>query len=267
MKFSIIVPCFNAELTIAETLDSIFYHQNISQDLLEVIVVDGGSTDRTNEIIRLYSDQLKLHIIEPDDGQYDAINKGIDHATGDIISYLNADDMYLPGTLLHVANLFESHPQVPFIYGDTINLLSDGSWIAKPKTSFSFKIALHAYLIVNQPSSFWRSSVHSNIGQFDISLDCCADYDFILKVAKFYGDKHMFHTCRYLSIFRVHSHSKSMTLRSSFTQDTKKIRSKYFKPRHYRFRKLYKYFYLAMAWLRVLTERGIVLTRIGINSR
>jgi len=89
MKVSIITVCFNSEKTIEDTIQSV---QSQSYSEIEYIVVDGCSTDRTNEIVRQYSELVDVHVSEPDKGLYDAMNKGIKLATGDVIGILNSDD-------------------------------------------------------------------------------------------------------------------------------------------------------------------------------
>lgn len=265
-KISIIIPCFNSGDTIRYTLDSI-RSQSYPSELLEVIVVDAMSTDSTSQILSEFEDIITCIIREKDEGQYDAVNKGLLRASGDVVAYLNADDIYLPGALDFVGNKFSSESGISFLYGDTINILESGDWIAKPKISFSFNIALHAYLIIVQPASFWRRALHDKIGYFDISLDCCADYDFYLRAASYLGDAAMTHVYRYLAGFRVLSTSKTSTMRSTFTRDTKAIRAKYFTKRHYIFRRLYKYFYLLQAEFRFFKERGLLLFRYTLDAK
>lgn len=265
-NISIVIPCFNSGDTIRETLESIRV-QSYPSEHLEVIVVDAMSTDSTSQVLSDFTDIISCIIREEDKGQYDAVNKGILRATGDVVAYLNADDVYLPGALNFIGAKFASDPDISFIYGDTINILESGDWIAKPKISFSFNIALQAYLIINQPSSFWRRSLHNKIGYFDIDLDCCADYDFYLRVALHLGDQSMIHVYRYLAGFRVLSTSKTSTMRSVFSRDTRTIRAKYFKKRHYLFRRLYKYFYLFLAEYRFFKERGLLLLRYTLDAK
>ena len=117
--------------------------------------------------------------------------------------YLNADDMYLPGTADFVIKHFLNYPSTNLLYGDCINLLPNGSTIAKPKFSFDFKIALYAALMINQPASFWRRNIHEKVGYFDEEYDCCSDYDFYLKVGyKF--DKNYSSQKKVFCFFRVH---------------------------------------------------------------
>lgn len=114
LKISIITPCYNMEKFIEGTILSVL-NQNYPN--LEYIIIDGASTDRTLEIIEKYKDRISLIISEPDKGMYDAINKGLSRATGDIMAYINADDQYLPGTLSLVNRLFSKFKNVDWISG------------------------------------------------------------------------------------------------------------------------------------------------------
>ena len=181
------------------------------------------------------------------------------------MAYLNADDMYLPGTINFVINYFLENPSTNILYGDCINLLPNGRTIAKPKFSYDFKIALYAALMINQPASFWRRDIHEKIGYFDERFDCCADYDFYLKAGYELDNKTIVHIKRFFAFFRVHPDQKSISLRSTFTNDTRNIRSKYFKKRHVLFRYFYKNFYLFKAVLAMAKERKIIPIANGIG--
>ena len=122
-KISIITPSYNQGQFLEQTILSI-----LSQDYpnLEYIIMDGGSSDNSVEIIRKHEDNLTYWVSEPDKGQSDAINKGFQRATGDILTWLNSDDYYLPGTLHTVAEYFTQHPDVECIYGDLQVVASNG---------------------------------------------------------------------------------------------------------------------------------------------
>lgn len=113
-KISVITPRYNMANTIELTINSIV-NQNYPN--LEYILVDGLSTDGTINIINKYKDKIELFISESDKGQYDAIKKGMNHATGDILCWLNVDDIYFPWTLNIVANIFEKNPEINWISG------------------------------------------------------------------------------------------------------------------------------------------------------
>ena len=114
LSISIITPSLNQGKFIERTIQSVL-QQNVNIPV-EYIVVDGGSTDGTLDILQKYSEKIKW-ISEPDRGQSDALNKGISMASGEIIGYLNSDDIYLPGTLQKVEDQFAMHPETNWVYG------------------------------------------------------------------------------------------------------------------------------------------------------
>ncbi len=176
MRLSIITPVYNAEATIERTILSVL-NQPRSSDL-EYIVVDGGSRDRTLEIIQKYCDRIDVSISEPDGGVYDAMNKGLQRATGDIIGIINADDWYNHDAFLAVEQAFADHPTTSILYspiknyfdGEYLNTFAPGHLDRLP---FKFTI--------NHPSCFIRRSVYAQVGNFDLSYRIAADYDFILR--------------------------------------------------------------------------------------
>lgn len=117
LKLSIITPSYNQGRFLEETLLSVL---NQGYKSLEYIVIDGGSTDESVSVIRRYEDKLAYWTSEKDRGQVHAINKGLERATGDIVAFVNSDDVYLPGTFNAVINHFTDHPQSEWVCGDTI---------------------------------------------------------------------------------------------------------------------------------------------------
>src|SRR6185295_16519519 len=116
-KLSIITPSFNQAQFIEETILSVL-DQNYEN--LEYIVIDGGSTDNSVDIIKKYESRIAYWISEKDQGQAHALNKGLARATGDIVAYLNSDDLYLPEAFARVIEYFNQHPQCQWLCGDTV---------------------------------------------------------------------------------------------------------------------------------------------------
>ena len=176
MKISIITPVYNGANTIEKTIQNVI-NQKIESEL-EYIVVDGGSSDGTIEIINRYLDKIDVFISEKDRGTYDAMNKGITHATGDIIGIINADDWYNDGALKVVENTFLKETDTSIVYSPIHNYTHGeyvNTFIPGKLENLVFKLTL------NHPSCFVKSSVYESIGLFDLSYSIVADYDFIFR--------------------------------------------------------------------------------------
>jgi glycosyltransferase involved in cell wall biosynthesis len=180
MKVSIITATYNSEKTIADTLECI-RHQDYP--MIEHIIVDGLSQDRTLEIIHSFAHVSTL-VSEKDEGLYDAMNKGISRASGDIIGILNSDDMYVDNTVIStVAEVFKNE-KVDACYADLQYVQAmDGSkvvrtWKSGPVTKRSF----HYGWMPPHPTFFVRRSVYQKVGLFNTKLKTAADYEMMLRI-------------------------------------------------------------------------------------
>lgn len=207
-KISIITPSYNQGRFIKETIESVL-SQNYPN--LEYWVIDGGSTDETITILKSFGKKIKW-ISEKDKGQTDAINKGLLRATGEIIAYLNSDDVYLPNTLNTVAEYAMNHPTAQWITGDYFIIDESGkkiqSFVAAYKKVLRTYLTLDLLLIMNpiiQPSTFWRRSLQQKIGLFDDKLRYCMDYEYWIRSFK-YAPVHVLPN--HFSLFRIHKNSK-----------------------------------------------------------
>jgi len=203
-KISIITPSFNQGQFIEETIQSV-----LNQDYpnLEYIVIDGGSSDNTVEIIRKYSDFITYWISEKDHGQSDAINKGFRISTGEIVAWLNSDDYYCPGTIKKVIDFFKGNPDVAVVYGDFqifYEKYPSRNRIVRPG-KFNFKKLIKSDFI-GQPAAFIRRDALFDVGLLDETLHNSLDYDLFLKL----GLKYRFdYIPEILAVFRWHEASKS----------------------------------------------------------
>jgi len=181
--FSIIIPCFQQQPFLAETLTSLKYQ---SQAGFEVIIQDGGSTDGSLELLQefIQSCPYPVHLeSQTDGGQAAAINLGLAKARGDILCYLNSDDILYPGTLEKVAAIFEKHPDVDLVYGCGDYLDENGRYLRPyPVQKWDLE-ALQEKCFICQPACFWRAGLTQKIGLFDKSLLGSFDYDYWLRVA------------------------------------------------------------------------------------
>ena len=209
-KISIVTPSFNQGRYIEQTILSVLdqHYPN-----LEYIIIDGGSTDETVEIIQKYEQHLTYWISEPDKGQTDAINKGFAKCTGEIFNWINSDDYYEPGSFLKLAQLFSNNASVNVVCGKewgfkdddpSDKILHKGSVIGK-NVFETIRIG-----IIDQPCTFFRSDNIKHAFPLDISLRYVMDrqlwWSYLLK----YGQNNILKTAEIFTWFRLHSQSKSI---------------------------------------------------------
>ena len=205
-RISIVTPSFNQGGFLETTIRSV-----LEQDYpnLEYIVVDGGSTDDSVDVIQRYSDRLAWWVSEPDGGQVDAINKGFKRATGDILAYLNSDDIYLPGALRQVADFFEAHQDCGLVYGDYQLLDEQGNVIQQRREldfDYTMGCCIGMGIIIPQPAAFWTRAVFTQVGLFDPRLHYAMDADYWLRTAQVATIRHL---PAWLAGFRLHAASKT----------------------------------------------------------
>lgn len=180
MSFSVVVPSFRQARFIRATIDSLLAQ---NRDDLEILVYDGGSDDGTVEILESYGDRIRF-VSRPDEGQTDAINQGLHEARGDILAYLNSDDVYLPGALDCVARHFQENPESLAVYGGAWHLHEDGSNMERYPTELWNYPRLLEVCYLCQPAVFWRREVMERHGTFDDRLNWAMDYDYWLRVGR-----------------------------------------------------------------------------------
>ena len=190
MKISIITTTYNSAVTVKDTLQSVnaqTYHN------IEHIIVDGASKDNTLDIVREYGKRVAKVISEPDKGIYDAMNKGIREATGDIIGILNSDDVYASESVLaNVMRLFDDencdgvYGNLNFVRATNLNEVVR-LWKSSPYKPTGFSKGWHP----PHPTFFVRKEIYNNYGLFDISLDVSADFELMLR----FIEKHKIDVC------------------------------------------------------------------------
>jgi len=185
-KISIITPSYNQGKFIEETIQSVL-SQNYPN--LEYIIIDGGSTDNTIEVIKNYESQISYWVSEPDRGQTHALNKGLARATGDILAYLNSDDYYLPGTLLKVARYFCQFSQTDLLNGRCRYVNAEGKKIGDQFGSIqSFGEIIDLWGVwwqkrqFVQPEVFWSRRITDQIGLFREDLHYVMDYEYWCRI-------------------------------------------------------------------------------------
>jgi glycosyltransferase involved in cell wall biosynthesis len=186
VSFSIVTPALNGAATIEQTLASVRNQRNVE---VEHLVVDGGSTDGTLEILK--AEQGVRWISEPDRGLSDAMNKGIRMARGDVIGWLNADDLYLPGALERVAEATGAGPHARWLTGRCIIIDGDGTEIRRAVTAYKsalisrYRFGLHlTHNFVCSPATFVRRAAFDEVGFFDERFRYSMDYDLWLRLGR-----------------------------------------------------------------------------------
>lgn len=181
---SLITPSYNQGQFLEQTIHSV-----IKQDYpkIEYLVIDGGSTDQSIEIIQKYGSRITYWVSEPDKGQAEAINKGLALAKGEIIGWLNADDMLLPGTIQLAVETFQKNPEVDVFYGHLERIDDNGQLVPTPtlpkdRVTFSKQLVIGECL-VNQPGSFWRKEIMDRVGLLNPDLHYVLDYEYWIRLA------------------------------------------------------------------------------------
>ncbi len=222
-KISIVTPSFNQGGFIEETIRSVLLQ---GYPNLEYIILDGGSTDNTLEIVEKYDKYIYYWISEPDDGQADAIHRGVEMSTGIINAYINSDDYYCPNTFYKVAESFSQSPQFCWLTGRTVFSDTFGNAINNQPKYLPLNLFTLVYLgnFITQPSTFWKKSLYDSVGGINTSLKFCLDIDLFLK---FLVVKKPLWIGEDLAVFRLHSLSKTSNLQEVCVAEGRIIRTKY----------------------------------------
>lgn len=221
LKFSIITPSFNQGKYLKQTIRSVF-EQNYES--LEYIIIDGGSTDESVDIIKSYEDRLAYWVSEKDRGQVHAINKGLARVTGDITAFINSDDVYLPGTFRAVASYFESHPECEWVCGDTVLFGDDfETELARARVPTSAAHCLSWEYLAAQPGHFWKTEIIR--AGFDEKWNYDFDHDMYIRLLL------AGHVCEYIPLpfagYRLHSVSKTVAEGHRMIEEFDRIAEQY----------------------------------------
>jgi glycosyltransferase involved in cell wall biosynthesis len=204
---SIVTPSFNQGKFLGRTISSLLDQK---YSALEYIIQDGGSTDETVSVIQQYQSFLKHWESKKDLGQSNAINLGFQHATGDIMAYLNSDDILLPGTLHYVANFFMKNPDIDVVYGHRILIDENDNEIGRWVLPRHDNKVLTWTDYVPQETLFWRRRIWEKIGgQIDENFQFAMDWDLLLRFKD--ANAKFVRLPRFLGAFRIHSHQKTLS--------------------------------------------------------
>jgi glycosyltransferase involved in cell wall biosynthesis len=224
-KISVIVPSFNQakylELTLRSILDQKYPN-------LELIVIDGGSKDESPEIIRKYAQQIKFWCSEPDGGQTQGIIKGFSHASGEILCFLNSDDLFEPGVLHEVGEYFSKHSAVDAVYGNALWIDAEGKALRQQKEiPFNRFIFLYTYDYIPGMSMFWRRTIYDRAGGLNPAFQLAFDADMWIRFSDAGGT--IKHVARQWSQMRFYPEQKNRNLRAQSDREDLLIRSRYWK--------------------------------------
>ena len=178
---SIITPSFNQARYIEATIQSV-----LGQDYprIEYIVIDGGSSDGTVDLLKKYDHKLAYWVSEKDKGQTDAINKGFARATGDILAWINSDDTYEPGAIAAAVKYLQEHPEAGMVYADCNFINEDGRVIGRfGSAQTDYRLLRQGYVHIPQQTMFFRADLWKQVGPLDPSFYFAMDYDLWTRIA------------------------------------------------------------------------------------
>jgi glycosyltransferase involved in cell wall biosynthesis len=182
----------------------------LSQDYprLEYLVIDGGSDDGSLEIIQRYADRLAYWSSEPDSGQTEAINKGFGRARGDILAWLNSDDVYYPGAMKEAVEFLETHPEVGMVYGDADYIDETGKPVGRfPARQTDLRRLRRGFVHIPQQASFFRAGVWRMVAPLDPTFYFAMDYDLWVRIANLSPLQYLPRTW---AGFRLHRDAKTL---------------------------------------------------------
>jgi Glycosyl transferase family 2 len=214
---SIITPSYNQARYLEQTIQSV-----LAQDCppLEYIIVDGASTDGSQEIIRKYSDRLAWWISEPDQGQADAINKGLRRASGEFVAWLNSDDLYLPGAINGAVQALEANPSAGMVFGDAVTIDENGDQL-NPLVFGDWGLQeLMKFRIICQPAVYMRRLTLEQAGGLDPSYHFLLDHHLWLRLAQRAPVQHV---AAAWAAARHHPAAKNVSQAAGFGQEAFRI--------------------------------------------
>lgn len=223
-KISIVTPSYNQGQFLERTILSVL-NQNYPN--LEYIIIDGGSTDNSVEVIKKYEKYLGYWQSKKDNGQAAAIREGFAKSTCKIMAWLNSDDAYLPGTFFKVVKAFQRNPEADLIFGNIYHINEEDHRIGELRfTKFDFPTLIYEGGNLHQTGAFWTRKIYDKVGGINPRYKFCMDFDFFCGVAE---NGNIVFIRDYLANFRIHKKAKSSLIHQVGNQEHIEINKRYIK--------------------------------------
>jgi len=223
MRFSILTPSYNQAAFLERNIHSV-----LDQDVTEVehIVMDGGSTGSTTEILKQYGDKVRW-VSEKDNGQADALNKALAMATGDLLGWLNVDEYYEPQIFAKISEVFRQNPDVVMVYGDFRRVTASGEAIRiNRQWRFDFDVCQVQTVIVQNCAAFFRRDRVIECGGFDASWHYVLDWELYLRLMR--GNQKWVKLNQVLGNFTMHALAKTSSAPEEFDREIQRLRRREF---------------------------------------
>jgi glycosyltransferase involved in cell wall biosynthesis len=214
---SVVSPSFNQAQYLETAIRSV-----IDQEYprIEYLLIDGGSTDGSVDIIKRYQDRIAYWTSEPDAGQADAINKGLKRATGEIVAWINSDDVYLPGAIAQAAAVFNKHPDIGMVYADGIMVDHELKILDRHTYPQVDVTDLLSFEVILQPTVFMRREALEAVGYLDPSYDLILDHELWVRIASRYP---VLHVPAFWALERTHPQAKTIAQAGAFVDEAERL--------------------------------------------
>jgi glycosyltransferase involved in cell wall biosynthesis len=219
-RITVVTPSFNQGEYLERCILSVL-NQNYAN--LEYVIIDGGSKDGSADIIRSYEKYLAYWVSEKDDGQSDAINKGFKRSSGELLAWLNSDDIYLPGALQSAAGIFRKRPAIDLFFGDTFVIDKNDDILREFKeVKFSRRAMICRAVNIIQPNAFWRRNIFFLSGMLRTQYQYVMDIDLWLRMLK--AGARFYYESVPVAGFRIHKESKTSSQGPLFKRESQEVR-------------------------------------------